>query len=284
MKRITLLLFIAAATFASCNKSDDTTPPTTTPGTGTPGTGTPGTGNPGTGNPGTTTPTPAFAIDGVRDVKIDESATSNVLTLLVNRTGSRQEPVALSVTGLPKGITATFDPANGTPNYTSKLTFSYDYSGTGGTYPVKLIGTSDSGKKEYTFNIVLPTLPANGWVIGTKNVNATSFGRDSTWYNPYYGRYFVANSADGRVTFNLRYDTQFPRTNATYTLVDPTPGGAQEMSIMMSSGTSMYSSVDGTGNTVSVTYSGGKYSVRVNTMMKDQATGAMTRFIANLSE
>lgn len=266
MKKIALLL-VAAAAFSSCSKKDDPTP-VTPPTTTTP----------------TPSPVPGFTIDGIRDVKLEESATSNILSLVVNRINSNQAPVALSVSGLPAGVTAKFDPANGTPSFNTTVTFSYDYTGTGGTYPVKIIGNSDSGKKEYSFNMTVPATPSNGWVIGTSAKTASEFGRDSVFYNPYYGRSLDGSASDGSyIRFILRYDTPFPGKDMTYKL-RYSPSQADEMNVFVSTPSATYNSIDADSNTVVLTYRNGKYAVRVNTMLRDTKTGEMKRVVANLSE
>jgi hypothetical protein len=273
VKKIALLL-IAAAAFSSCSKKDDptpTTPPTTTPPTTKP------------------TPTPGFTIDGVHDVKLEESATSNVLALAITRINSNQAPVALSVSGLPTGVTAKFDQTNGTPSFNSMLTFSYDYTGTGGSYPVKVIGTSDSGKKEYNLNLTVPSTPSNGWIMGTSTVTTATFSRDSSFFMPRWSYFFTAENANDRIRFSIPYDAPLPGKDVTYK-IRRNAYQPDEISIyasfdiLSSGGGSAFNSVDGDTNTLTLTYKNGKYAMRVNTMLKNEKTGEMKRFVANLSE
>lgn len=100
------------------------------------------------------TPGNQFIINGVHDVSMDSTG-GNIMPVGVALTSGVQEQVTLSVTGLPLGITADIKPANGTPAFGSVITFNRAGTVTGGTYPLKLVGTSASYTKSYDFSLVV---------------------------------------------------------------------------------------------------------------------------------
>ncbi len=243
MKKLALLLCIAATTLISCSKDDDSKPAVD------------------------------FAIDGIRDVKIDESATSNILPLIISRgTTSNQEAVTLSTSGLPAGVTATFDPASGTPNFSTILTFSYDYSGTGGTQPVKIIGTTASGKKEYSLNMTLPATLTNGWVLDGMRYETDYFAYNNTSG----GSVINAQATNGNdIAFAFQYGTTLPKSKATYKVVEY-PRAADEVSVRADDEFNYYNSTDGAGGTVTVDYQNGKWSVRATGIELSRTVGSTT--------
>ena len=68
---------------------------------------------------------------------------STTFQIDVGSVGSFAQPVALSVAGLPAGVSATFSPEQVTPNGVSLLTLTAASSITPGTYTLEVSGTSD---------------------------------------------------------------------------------------------------------------------------------------------
>jgi hypothetical protein len=126
----------------------------------------------------------AYTINGVSDVKISSNGGKGTLPLSVTLTSGTQETVALSLSGMPEKVTASFSAASGTPTYASVLTITSD-NAKEGTYPITLTGTSASNvKKTVNFNLVIdkPTdcaTPMAGNYTGTiqcgSSPSATSF-------------------------------------------------------------------------------------------------------------
>ena len=79
---------------------------------------------------------------------------ASALPLEVKFVEGTQEPVSLSISGLPAGVTSTFTPGSGTPTFSSILTLAAT-NAVKGTYPIKIKGTSNTLSKEYSFNLVV---------------------------------------------------------------------------------------------------------------------------------
>jgi len=106
---------------------------------------------------GSDTPSNQFTINGLHDINFNSSATSNILPINVLQGDGNQERVTISVDGLPNGIWAEIDPNAGVPTFGSMITFHQSGTGpTGGTYPIKIVGSSASSTKKYDILIVVP--------------------------------------------------------------------------------------------------------------------------------
>jgi hypothetical protein len=104
-----------------------------------------------------------YAIDGIVDTKIAHKGTV-VLPLAVTRLSGAQENLTLSVSGLPGGAKATFEPASGIPNFATTLTITTNYTD-GGTYDLKVTGkTASDSVKSYTMKLTVEPEPALGCV------------------------------------------------------------------------------------------------------------------------
>jgi subtilisin-like proprotein convertase family protein len=97
--------------------------------------------------------------------------TNAVYTVQVGQIGSYSNPVTLSATGLPGGVTATFSPNPATPGTSSTLTISGTAGAAAGTYPFTIQGNSTSGIHTTSATLSISTstsvvstltLPANG--------------------------------------------------------------------------------------------------------------------------
>lgn len=75
------------------------------------------------------------------------------------------DAISLSVEGLPSGVSPTFNP-NPVPNAQSTLTLVADVTTTSGNYPVKIIGSTNSGYVD-TLETILEVLPAlsTNWTL-----------------------------------------------------------------------------------------------------------------------
>lgn len=98
-----------------------------------------------TSNISSTTSAPNFNTNAVPIV---------ISTTYKSGTGSQ---VALSITGLPAGVTANFSPSGGFPSFNSNLTFDIDGSVSTGSYPIVVTATGGIANK--TLNLTLNIMP-----------------------------------------------------------------------------------------------------------------------------
>ena len=100
------------------------------------------------------------------------SASQSSLTVLVGKsgnttitntvTGGFSSAVTLSATGLPTGVTATFNPTSISGNGSSALTLNVGASTAPGTYPITINGTSGSKVKSIPVTLIVTSTPAAG--------------------------------------------------------------------------------------------------------------------------
>src|SRR5688572_28109287 len=98
--------------------------------------------------------TAKFTIAGVRDADLTKNSTStDAFPLTVTSTAAEGEKVSMFADGLPKGVFASIVPSSGTTPFATRVTFWNDFTGTGGTFPVTIIGNSTSGSRSYKMNV-----------------------------------------------------------------------------------------------------------------------------------
>lgn len=145
---------------------------------------------------------PRLATRAAADFEIDAAPAAVTLspestassTVSVTSTGGFSNPVRLSATDLPAGVTARFQPANIDPpangSGRSTLTFAADATAAAGTYPVTVKGTD--GALEHTATVQLTVAAASlklsvapnpvsvvQGTSGTASVTVTGFGLSS---------------------------------------------------------------------------------------------------------
>ena len=112
-------------------------------------------------------PTNGFSVSvspSSASVAAGSSATATVGTAVTS--GSAQS-VALSASGLPSGVTASFSPASVTAGSSSKVTFATTSSAANGTYPITITGkgTSASETATYTLTVTGGTTSSGGSLV-----------------------------------------------------------------------------------------------------------------------
>jgi len=144
-------------------------------------------------------PQPAYVVNGVNDLSfISNVDYVSTLTLSVQYMDSAQENVALSLSGLPVGVTIDSTWINsGIPTFSTTLSV-FDTNGTApGTYPVTLTATTSSGKKKnYPFNVRILPMPTG--FLGKYNTCITSCGGT----NPYMDSVYADPSIPNKVWFS----------------------------------------------------------------------------------
>ncbi|MGA2653588.1 MAG: glycoside hydrolase family 6 protein [Terracidiphilus sp.] len=103
------------------------------------------------------TKAPGFSLSATgASVEQGTTATSGVSVSAINGFDSA---VALTVTGLPAGVTATFSPASVTGSAGSTLTFTASATAVPGTYPLTVTGTSGSTTETATLSLTVVAAP-----------------------------------------------------------------------------------------------------------------------------
>jgi uncharacterized membrane protein len=168
----------------------------------------------GTGDPGpksaqftltVQTPPGAFTLTANPTTVAITQGTTGTSTITINKTGSFTGDVALTVTGLPNGVTAAFNPASASAaektqdvQTTSVLTLTVGAGATAGDHPLVIHGNAQ-GQTEKTVNLTLTVnaAPVNGFTIA---LNPTTLS--------------VAAGANGTVTVNINKTGTFTQNVA----------------------------------------------------------------------
>ncbi len=187
-------------------------------------------------------------------------------TATVNVSGGDQQ-VALSSSGVPAGVTASFEPATVTPGSTSKATFAVAADTPSGTYAVMVTGTSSAATRSATYSLTVtgpgsgrPVLLSQGKTANASSAESATYaaskafdgnltgtrwaskeGADPQWLSVDLG----ATSAISRVTLNWEaaygksYAIQTSPDGTTWTTIYSTTsgnGGADELTGLAGSG------------------------------------------------
>lgn len=103
----------------------------------------------------TTNPKLYYDIDTLMQNVYVNSTDSTVLSLYVKFLTGSEEPITLSIAGLPPKVTLSQDSITGTPNFYANFVFHAD-SATLGIYPATLVTYSSTNHLQYrNFNIVI---------------------------------------------------------------------------------------------------------------------------------
>jgi hypothetical protein len=149
-------------------------------------------------------------------------------------------------------------PRYGTTDFTTSITFGYDGvwdTAAPGTYPIKVSGTSASDTVTYDCSLTVP--PFNGWRLNSAFMRTASISHTAstvTITSQNYGDRLVGENP-----------APWPTIDGTYTyMVGGAPGSSLNFSLKgkNSSGTAYLTHSQGGTDTVIVTISGGKMSIR----------------------
>jgi hypothetical protein len=125
----------------------------------------------------TTPPTPNFTLSATpASVSVTQGGTATS-TVNVARSGGFTGAVALTATGVPTGVTATFNPASAT-GATSTLTFTASATAATGSSTVTVTGTGGGLSRTTAIALTVGPSGPGGTVTVTTAINA-----NSPWYN-----------------------------------------------------------------------------------------------------
>jgi hypothetical protein len=183
MKKLSLILVAILVGLASCNKSDKTSS------------------------------TANFNITGLKDVDLTNTSNASfTLPISIVPAGGAADTVSLTFSGLPDGVGVDYSPATGITPFTSSLKFTYDYSGTGGTYPVTITGVGHSGEKSYTVNVTLGDY--RGWRFG--GIQYDRKGVAKYQGGPLNYSSIIVDGGGARLTINFGQGKKLPTATRTY--------------------------------------------------------------------
>jgi hypothetical protein len=211
-----------------------------------------------------------YTIHGIHDIDISKPQDYIVPIVVKPREGVLQQPVTISVESLPPGVTADIHPATGTPGFTATMTINNDFTSIGGKYPIKIVGTSGAGRREYELDITIPTL--DGWLLG----DSLSKVRDwLVWDRIVYstdtnGAFIKCNSSniitqDLSISFTLGKKNQLPKVEGQQIVVKTARDNynvqQDEVLVLTRFKGTEYRSIT-PGQKVVITYSNGKYNIK----------------------
>jgi len=251
MKKLFFALLLTPVLFASCKKSDG--------------------------------PSNEFIINGIHDVNLG-TAGGNILAVAVAQTSGTQEPVTITVTGLPAGLSADVQPASGTPAFGAAITFSRTANTAGGTYPIHIVGTSASYTKSYDLNIVVPQL--NGFMADGKAYGG-SMSHPTGGFPPYvYSDIVITSTDNGSGYFDASISEDFPATDGTYTYkIGGRSNNSMNLNFSGNSSTTYFNNQDDSTLTATLTISGGKFSLTIPSIkLYAMSGGTSTTLFVNAHE
>ena len=169
-----------------------------------------------------------FSISGVHDADLTTNSTASY-RLPISIASATPETVTLRVDGLPGGVFADIVPSSGQTPFSANVNFWNDFRGTGGTYPVTIVGTSPSGSKSYKLNVTLDHY--RGWKFGDSVYNQKGLVKDPGSSNR-YPTIRVFGGGAGQLTISFGQGKSLPVANKTYK-ISGSSGTADEIQISM---------------------------------------------------
>ena len=121
--------------------------------------------------------TPDFTLSGSPASLTINRGASGTVAIAIARTGGFTAGLTLSASGLPAGVTPSFNPNPATGN-SSVLTLSASSTATLGAATITVSGTGGNLTRMTTINLTVNNDPGNGGVTITPAINA-----NSPWYN-----------------------------------------------------------------------------------------------------
>lgn len=120
-----------------------------------------------------------YTINGLSDITY--KYTKQSIPVEIKYTSGNQEPVKLSVTGMPTGLGYTLSSSAGTPTFGAVLELTTTGILAKGTYPLKFTSTTNSGKvKSIDFKIIVENSCAEGLIGKYDDVQIPSSPQEYT--------------------------------------------------------------------------------------------------------
>jgi VCBS repeat-containing protein len=125
--------------------------------------------------------------------KVSGSVTVNN-TITVTKSAGTAASVALTASGMPAGVTASFSPTSCTPNTTcsSILTLSVASSASAGNYTITISGSPSGGTTSFILTVNVPS-PVNGSCGTNANTQTTAY---ESYVTSYSGTFCSVGTAD----------------------------------------------------------------------------------------
>lgn len=96
---------------------------------------------------------PGYIVNGVSDVTMERDSMAMLMIDVSLEQGRLQEPVTITVGGLPTGVTAKVTPESGTPQFSATIMFRASDAAIEGKYPITINVKGGAGTKTYNLNL-----------------------------------------------------------------------------------------------------------------------------------
>jgi subtilase family serine protease len=157
------------------------------------------------------------------------NATATVSTAV---TSGSSESVALSASGLPSGVTASFNPATVNSGSSSTLTFTASSSATAGNYSVTITGTGSTGAHTATLTLSVTPAAANDFSLSVNPTSASVTAGSGT-----SATVSTAVTSGSAQTVSLSASGLPSGATASFSPASVTAGGSSALTISTSSST-----------------------------------------------
>jgi hypothetical protein len=205
-----------------------------------------------------TVPGYVFNINGIRDVALFHATLKDTLQLSVEYSSGTNEPVALSVSGLPTGVSANITTVSGTPDYNSTIYFSAANSVPPGTYPIKITGTASHTNKSYDLKLIVPAF--NGYKFNSLDFHTQTMTVTTVAGNGRFDITPIEQPGSGGHSVEGLILGAWPTADGTYTYQTNTGlPAAGNIRLRCNAYTSVFTCIPG--RTVTVKVAAGKMSV-----------------------
>jgi hypothetical protein len=128
-----------------------------------------------------TPPPPDFSIAGSPSSLTVSPGTNGSSTISTAVTVAPAQSVSLSASGLPSGVSASFNPGSVTAGGSSSLTLTVALSATPGTYPITVTGTGTSATHSTTVTLTVPAPTPTFTLTATPSSRTVTRGGTTTY-------------------------------------------------------------------------------------------------------
>jgi hypothetical protein len=218
---------------------------------------------------------PGFSINGIHDLDMTQQRGDFLSLTVKQKDSSQKQDVAITVENLPIGVTATVLLTSGNPAISHVITFKNDLSSPGGTYPIKIVGTSAAGRKEYDLNLTITSF--SGWTIGNRTAKVGSWMIQDRVVHPRTldtnRAYIICNgdvvAGDDMISFHFSHKNALPKEEGQqYIFKTSEPDywylpQKDEVTILVKDPIGLYQHAQA-GQTIALSYIKGRYTIKGN--------------------